>query len=110
MHLDPEIRWLIGIVATIVIAMISTFRSLSSKISAGNKAIYAKIEEADKDIGHKIEDVKQRYVRRDDLDSHISRLDQTVNDLRREQKELRDEQRDQHQQVMNALASAAGQR
>lgn len=101
--MEPDIKWLIGILVTVVVpfaaALILTFRSLSAKWTTSAAALHKKID-----------DVKEKYVRRDDLDGHIQRLDQTVNDLRREQKELRDEQRGQHQQVLEAIAVAAGQR
>ena len=112
--MDADIKWLIGILITVAIAfalmLIAAFRNLSSKWSTSAATLHQKIEDGDKSIIEKIDAVKENYVRRDDLDGHIQRLDQTVNDLRREQKELRDEQRGQHLKVMEAIATAAGQR
>lgn len=112
--MHDDIQWLIGILATALVAfsgmLFGAFRSLSNRMSSANGMIYKKIEDRDKDILDKIAVVKEKYVRRDDLDGHIQRLDLTVNELRREQKEQRDEQRAQHLQVLEAIATTAGKK
>lgn len=101
--MNDDIKWLIGVEVSAIVAFIGilfvVFRNLSSKLTSSTAELHKKID-----------DVKEKYVRRDDLDSHIQRLDLSVNDLRREQKELRDEQRTQHHQVLEAIAVAAGKK
>lgn len=93
MDVDPTNRWLIGLIVSVFVSLgmtiIGSFRNLAGKISAGNRDIYDRID-----------DVKERYVRRDDLDGHVSRIETNI-------KDLRDEQRDQHKEVMTAIATAA---
>ncbi len=101
--MHDDIQWLIGLLATAFFAfsgmLFATFRNLSNKWSEGNKAIYNKIDEADKIHAVKIDDIKDRYVRRDDLNEHIGRLDKAI-------QAVRDEQREQTRQVLEAIATS----
>lgn len=87
--MSEDLRWVIGIAVSIVLffstALIGAFRSLSAKMA-----------ERSGEIHKRIDDVKDKYVRRDDLDGHLNRIDRTV-------QEVREEMRDQHKQVMDAL-------
>lgn len=87
--MNPDLQWALGIVAaivsTIVTAMIATFRNLAGRISTGNREVHQRID-----------DIKEKYVRRDDLDGHIQRLDSNVRDLR-------EEMRENHRQVLEVL-------
>lgn len=88
--MDADLKWVIGIAiamaTTFLTTMIATFRNLAGRISAGNR-----------DIHKRIDDVKEKYVRRDDLDGHIQRLDGNVRDLR-------EEMRENHRQLLEALS------
>ena len=87
--MDPELKWAIGIAVTVCVtfvsALIGAFRTLASRTADG-----------DKDLHNRIDEVQEKYVRRDDLDGHIQRLESTI-------KDLREETRENHKQVIAAL-------
>lgn len=89
--MDPELKWAVGIALTLsttfTVTIIASFRSLAFRISQGNK-----------DLHTRVDDVKEKYVRRDDLDGHILRIESGIRDLK-------DENRENHKQVMEILAS-----
>lgn len=89
--MDPELKWAIGVAVTLSTAftatIIASFRSLAFRISQGNKELHTRVD-----------DVKEKYVRRDDLDGHILRIESGIRDLK-------DENRENHKQVMEILAS-----
>lgn len=84
--MDADLKWLLGLAATMAATfgtiMIGAFRNMSAKIAG---------------LHSRIDDVKEKYVRRDDLDGHIMRIDQNVRDLR-------DEMRANHQELIRALS------
>ena len=87
--MEADLKWFIGIAVTVTLALVGlivgTFRNLASKISKSNGELHARID-----------DVKERYVRRDDLDGHIRRLDQNM-------REIREELKENHRQVLDAI-------
>jgi hypothetical protein len=105
--MNDDIQWLIGLLATgfagFAGALFATFRSLSNKWSEGNKAIYQKIEDGDTKLNSKIDDVKDRYVRRDDLDAHIERVETAI-------QAVRVDQREQTRQLLEAITKATAGR
>ncbi len=80
-----EIKWLIGLGMTLVLAasatIIGAFRGTSAKITA---------------VHNRIDKVKDDYVRREDLDGHIQRIEGNL-------RELRDEIRANHAQLLSAM-------
>lgn len=78
--MNEEIKWLIGIGVTMVLAfggmLIGSFRNLSARIAAGDDRLHERVNR-----------VRDEYVRRDDLDGHLQRIDGNVNELRREIRE-----------------------
>lgn len=89
--MDPELKWVIGIAVTLSIvfttSILGAFRSLASRISQGNKDLHARVDA-----------VKENYVRRDDLDDHIRRIESGIRDIK-------EDNRQNHKQVMDFLAS-----
>ena len=87
--MEADLKWVLGIgislTATMVTAIIAAFRSLSGKISSGNRVLHKRVD-----------DVKDKYVRRDDLDGHIERIEKNLRDIR-------DENRENHRQVLEAV-------
>lgn len=83
-------KWLLGLgvslCVTFATALIAAFRNLANRVSLG-----------DRDLHQKIDQVKDRYVRRDDLDGHLDRVDRNV-------REIKDEIRENHRQVLEALS------
>lgn len=84
--MDGDLKWVIGLAVSMVLAfgtiMIGAFRNVSAKIAG---------------LHSRVDDVKEKYVRRDDLDGHILRIDQNVRDLR-------DEMRANHKEIIRALS------
>jgi len=89
--MDPELKWVIGIAVSLstafTAAIIGAFRSLAGRISQSNK-----------DLHTRVDDVKEKYVRRDDLDNHIRRIEKGIDELKKENQQ-------NHKQVMEILAS-----
>lgn len=89
--MSEEIKWLIGIGVTIMttfgLTMIGTFRALSARVSSGDEKLHLRIE-----------NVRDKYVRRDDLDAHLKRIDDNVRDMR-------DEMRTNHEKLLSTLAA-----
>lgn len=87
--MEGDLKWVVGIAISLTVAFATTivaaFRNLSNRISSGNR-----------DVHKRIDDVKDDYVRRDDLNGHIDRIDKNL-------RELRDETRQNHQQLLEAL-------
>ena len=87
--MEDDLKWIVGIAVTLTLALVTTiiaaFRNLANRISVGNR-----------DLHKRVDDVKDKYVRRDDLDGHILRIDQNV-------RELRDEMRENHRQLLEAV-------
>lgn len=87
--MESDLKWAIGIAVTVVMAftgiVVTTFRVLAERISSHVK-----------DLHEKVDDVKVRYVRRDDLDSHLTRIDKSL-------QETREEMRRNHDQVISLL-------
>lgn len=65
-----------GALAGIVGAFIVSHRYTSDKITTGDNALHERINR-----------VRDEYVRRDDLDGHLARVEGSVKDLREENRE-----------------------
>lgn len=89
--MNGDVQWVVGLGVSLwtayTVAMVAAFRNLASRLSSG-----------DKDLHNRIDEVKEKYVRRDDLDNHIMRLETGIRDIK-------DEQRQNHKQVMEFLSS-----
>lgn len=94
-----DIKWLMGLSVTILLAfggvLFTAFRNLTGKIERGDDALHDRISQ-----------VKEDYVRRVDLDSHLGRLDKNVDDLRGEIRQSRAEMN----QRLDALIAATAKR
>lgn len=74
-----EVIALLGVAGTIigiVIAIIGLYRATADKIQKGDDALHERVNR-----------VRDEYVRRVDLDSHLQRLDQNLKELREENRE-----------------------
>lgn len=87
--MEADLRWFIGIAVSVALALVTT-------IIAAFRNLAARISTLDRDMLKRIDDVKEKYVRRDDLDGHITRLDQGM-------REIREEMRENHTQVIEAI-------
>ena len=90
--MDADIKWIIGIGLSVVVAFVSAvigaFKSLTNKITKNTYELHSRVDE-----------VKDKYVRRDDLDGHIQRIDRSLHDLRKEVAE-------NHRQLMVELSKS----
>ena len=87
--MDADLKWLIGIAVTLCVAftasLIAAFRNLANKLSNHSEKVHNRIDK-----------VKEDYVRRDDLNGHIDRIDENI-------KTLRKETNDNHQKLLQAI-------
>lgn len=84
---DEAMRWFIGIEITVAVAfasaLLAAFYRLSDAIRKGDDALHTRVN-----------DIRDEYVRRTDLDGHMQRIDNSMHDLRSDMKEQhRDTQR-----------------
>jgi len=59
------VLWLVGQTIAVTIAGLGTLMMLHRNLTA-------KIETGDADLHHRVNDVREKYVRRDDLDAHLN--------------------------------------
>lgn len=83
-----DFRWIIGIAVTVVISvgglLAAAFRSISSRIDTQMVSLRAHADTQVAELHGRVNKVKDDYVRRDDMDKHMTRIDGNVNELRRE--------------------------
>ncbi len=77
--MSSGIEWLIGIVIAAV--------SLIGGIIVRDRQVMRAINEGDEKLHQRINRVSDTYVRRDDLNGHIQSIENTVNQMREEQRE-----------------------
>lgn len=95
--MGEDIKWLIGLAAglggTFTVALIATFRSLSSSIRDGDNQLHERVNR-----------VRDEYVRRVDLDDHVKQLRDSVRELRDETREASRGTNTRLDQVLAVLA------
>ena len=74
-----EIQWLIGAIVAAV--------SMIGGIIVRDRQIMNKISEGDEKLHDRITKVQSEYVRRDDLNGHVQSIENSVNQMREEQRE-----------------------
>lgn len=92
---DEAARWFIGIEITVAVAMatalLAAFYRLSDAIRHGDDALHTRINA-----------VRDEYVRRADLENHMSRIDGAMHDMR---VEIKDQHRDIQARLDNVLTA-----
>ncbi|PRA48156.1 hypothetical protein CQ062_22385 [Ochrobactrum sp. MYb68] len=95
--MGDDIKWLIGLATglggTFTVALIATFRSLSSSIREGDNQLHERVNR-----------VRDEYVRRVDLDDHVKQLRDSVRELRDETREASRGTNTRLDQVLAVLA------
>lgn len=90
-----DTKWLIGIlsggVLTIGGVMIAAFNRLADRITQGDNVLHGRVN-----------DVREEYVRRVDLDSHLTRVDVQFRELK---SEMREQHRDTQQRLDKVLSA-----
>lgn len=74
-----DIKWLIGALVAIV--------SLLGGVIARDRNLMQSINEGDKRVETKVDDIRRDYVRRDDLDKHLMAIESNIKLIREENKE-----------------------
>lgn len=96
-----DLQWLVGISLTVFVAlasiMIGASRNLGNKMSKSVAELHARIDH-----------VKDNYVRRDDLDRHLERIDGNVNELRREIRHGNEMVMNRFDQIIERLSLKSG--
>lgn len=91
-----ELQWLIGIGLTFVLAVggiaIGAFRAMSNKLDRVASDLAKNVKAGDDQLHERVnrlrQDMSENYVRRADLDSHMKRLDDTLKEVRDDQKQI----------------------
>jgi len=74
-----ELQWLIGTLIGVV--------GLIGGLIARDRQVHKTIAEGDEKLSERITRVQEQYVRRDDLNGHIQSIENSVNQMREEQRE-----------------------
>ena len=98
-----ELQWLIGLAvtffATYTNVIIGVFYRIGTRMSHNADKLYTKIDHLDEELSR----VRDKYVRRDDLDSHLTRIDTAVKDLRAETAQTRNEMNQRLDLILSAV-------
>jgi uncharacterized protein YPO0396 len=71
--MDENVRWVLGFLLSLIALVAGYARHISNRIEAGDNALH-----------HRINQTRDEYVKRVDLDAHISRVEARMRDLREE--------------------------
>lgn len=78
--MDDDLKWVAGVAITSMVflcgTLIAAFRNLAARISNTSGELHGRID-----------DVKDNYVRRDDLAGHIGRIENQMTEMRTEMRE-----------------------
>lgn len=90
--------WQLAIaIASLAIAIgvpvIARDRSLMAMIGDAKEAARRAATDVARELHERVNRVREEYVRRDDLDGHLQRIDQRINELRADQRAHAEEQR-----------------
>lgn len=91
-----ELQWLIGTAISVVLAIggiaVASFRGMSGKLEKAVSDMRTAVKDGDDNLHDRInrlrQDVSDNYVRRVDLESHMKRLDETLKEVRDDQKQI----------------------
>lgn len=91
-----QLQWLVGTAASVVVSVtviaIGAFRAMSGRLDLAMAHIDKMVRVGDDGLHERInrlrQDVSDNYVRRIDLDGHLKRLDDTLKEVRDDQKEI----------------------
>lgn len=87
-----ELQWLIGVSLTVVLSVAGiaagAFRAMSARLDRQTEKLARAIGDGDDKLHERINRVRDDYVRRVDLDGHLSRFDKNFDEIRRDLKQL----------------------
>ena len=105
--MSEELKWIIGLALASMTSftgmLIGAFYNMAARVRAGDEVLAAKIDgvgktvkEGDDALHQRINRTRDEYVRRDDLDAHISRIYSMMTEQRTEAEK-------RHEATMNRL-------
>lgn len=83
--------------------LIAAFNRLAGRIDRSGADLRSKIDTGHAELHARVNKVKDEYVRRDDLDRHMVRIDGNVNELRREISAAHKDTNDRLDKIMERL-------
>ncbi len=75
------------VILSIAGMLLAAFRALSSKIEKANSELVKGIKDGDDHLHERVNRVRDEYVKRVDLDGHMTRMETNVRELRDENRE-----------------------
>lgn len=104
------VEWLIGTLVAVVGlvgGLIARDRSLLATITKGDADAMAAVKAGDDQLHERLNRTRDDYVRRVDLDGHLSRLDETMKDVRADMKTHNSEMTGRIDSLIVALSKAS---
>lgn len=96
-----EWQWLIGISLTVLVPTAGMLAAAYYRLSDHQRAGH-------RELHRRIDTMRDEYVKRTDLDSHLARLERQQQDMRAEAREFRNEMKDQHRETQRRLDAIMG--
>jgi hypothetical protein len=84
---DDFWKWLIGILGTCILGLVGTGKYLQSNINVNAKAIREDDDVLHERVNRVRDELARDFVRKSDIDAHLSRIDENWRDLRSEMKD-----------------------
>lgn len=100
--MTTELQWLIGIGVTLSIFAFGAISTGLYRVWTAINAVGERMTDGDDKLHARINEVRKEYVRRDDLDGHLSRIDKKLD-------EIANEQKDMNRSVLRALDRGSNQ-
>lgn len=99
----------VGLIVVIVGAVIARDRAITNTIHTNHEAALKESNDGDDKLHSRINDVRETmtngYVRRDDLDGHLQRIEKGVTELRTEMREERRDTNTRLDAVLSAISN-----
>jgi uncharacterized protein with von Willebrand factor type A (vWA) domain len=86
--MGDETKWLMGVGVTLSIFAFGAISTGLYRVWAAITAVGERMKAGDDKLHERINDVRKEYVRRDDLDGHLQRIDRKLEDISADQKEM----------------------
>lgn len=95
-----------GVLSPIVLAAMARDRTIMAMIQSGKDDTRKIMTDATGELHDRISRVQKDYVRRDDLDGHLARIDKRFDEIRQDQRQHAEENKSdlrELKQMMNSL-------
>ncbi len=96
-----------GSTIAVVLTTVATLAALIGGFVMRDRIVMKAISQGDAELHSRINDVKDKYVRRDDLGAHIASIERAVEDIKESQRtglnDLKEEMRRTHTRIDEVL-------